>query len=284
LGFGAVKYAREFNVPIVATYHTHFPTYPRYYNLTKLEAITWRLMRRLYNNVDRTFVPARPVLDDLAEHGLHGLEYFPNGVDTKIFHPGNRSEEWRSRFGKGENPIILFVSRLVWEKDLAVLADMYRILRTRRDDFEMVVVGDGHAREEFQEMMPGAHFLGYQTGKPLAESFASADIFVFPSTTETFGLVTLEAMASGLAPVAAKVGGAVELIEENRSGLFAEPLNAEDLANKTENLLEHPILRTAVALNAVRRAQQYEWTRILDQLFTSYADVIATSRRKRIAA
>jgi len=280
LGFGAVKYAKEFNVPIVATYHTHFPKYPRYYNLTKLEKITWKLLRSFYNNVDRTFVPTRPILTELNEHEIRGLDYLPNGVDTRLFNPLRRSEQWRKRFGGGEKPIILFVSRLVWEKDLAVLADMYCILRKRRDDFEMVIVGEGHAREELREMMPGAHFLGYQTGTPLAESFASADIFVFPSTTETFGLVTLEAMASGLPPVAAKVGGAVEIIEENKSGLFAAPLNAEDLAEKVNYLLDHPVYRMAIANQAVKRAQHYEWTRILDKLFASYADVLSSFGRK----
>ena len=280
LGFAAMRYAKHFGVPVVATYHTHFPTYPRYYNLTKLEDFTWRISRHLYNNVDRTFVPTRPILDELEAHDLRRLQYLPNGVDTGLFTPERRNVEWRNRVSSNEKPIVLFVSRLVWEKDLRILAGAYRILREQGADFEMVVVGDGHARVEFESMMPGARFLGYQTGIPLAESFASADIFVFPSTTETFGLVTLEAMASGLAPVAAKAGGAVEIIEEGSSGLFAAPLDAADTAKKIRWLLDHPDQRKAIGEQAYRRAQKYRWESILDQLFESYEDVVRETRRR----
>jgi glycosyltransferase involved in cell wall biosynthesis len=192
-----------------------------------------------------------------------------------------RSNEWRQKISNGEKPIILFVSRLVWEKDLRILAQTYRELRSKRSDFEMVIVGDGHARQELEAMMPGAHFLGYQSGKTLTESFASADIFVFPSTTETFGLVTLEAMASGLAPVAAKVGGAVEIIQEGSSGLFAEPLDSPDLTKKVEWLLDNPNHRKVIADHALARAQEYRWGRILDQLFESYKEVIEEFRLRR---
>lgn len=283
LGFGALRFARHYNIPIVATYHTHFPTYPRYYNLTQFENLAWRITRHLYNNMTRTFVPTMPILEELHQRNIKGLEYLPNGVDVNLFNPSHRSNEWRKRFGNGKKPIILFVSRLVWEKDLRVLAEMYRLLRSRRGDFEMVVVGDGHARQELETIMPGAHFLGYQTGTTLAESFASADIFVFPSTTETFGLVTLEAMASGIAPIAAKVGGAVEIIEEGKSGLFAQPFSGEDLAAKAELFLDHPQFCRAIASNAYQRAQSYRWGKILEQLFSSYTEIIESYKRTQFA-
>ena len=281
LGFGAMRYGREFGVPVVATYHTHFPTYPRYYNLTKLEELTWRISRSLYNSVERTFVPTNPILNELAEHGIKRLQYLPNGVDGCNFNTGFRSESWRSQFANGTKPIILFVSRLVWEKDLRVLADAYARLRARRNDFELVIVGEGHARSEFEPMMPGAHFLGYQSGRTLSESFASSDIFLFPSTTETFGLVTLEAMSSGLAPIAARAGGAEEIIEDGISGLLAHPHNALDIAAKVEHLLDHPEQRLALSRNAVERAKEYEWKGILTKLFASYEDVIEQHRTKR---
>jgi glycosyltransferase involved in cell wall biosynthesis len=128
-------------------------------------------------------------------------------------------------------------------------------------------------------MMPGAHFLGYQSGVTLAESFASADIFVFPSTTETFGLVTLEAMASGLTPVAAKMGGATEIIEEGNSGLFAKPLDGADLAQKVEWLLDHPNYRQTMGEQAHRRVQEYRWEPILSRLFDTYEEVIQETKK-----
>ncbi|RPI02291.1 MAG: glycosyltransferase family 1 protein [Ignavibacteriae bacterium] len=282
LGFGAVKYAKHFGVPVIATYHTHFPTYPRYYSLTKLEDLVWRITRNLYNSVDRTLVPTKPILDELTENNIQRLQYLPNGVDTGLFTPERRNNAWRTRFGSGSKPIILFVSRLVWEKDLRVLAKTYQQLRTKRNDFEMVIVGDGNARTEFEQMMPGAHFLGYQTGVTLAESFASADIFVFPSTTETFGLVTLEAMASGLTPVAAKMGGAIEIIEEGTSGLHAKPLDSADLAHKVEWLLDHPNYSRTMGEQAHRRAQEYRWESILSRLFTTYEDVLQEIKQRRL--
>jgi glycosyltransferase involved in cell wall biosynthesis len=281
LGFAAVKYAKHFRVPVVATYHTHFPAYPRYYKLSTFEDFTWRITKNLYNSVDRTFVPTRPILQELEAKDIRHLQYLPNGVDTGLFTPERRSESWRSQFSNGSKPIVLFVSRLVWEKDLRVLAAAYRQLHTRRQDFEMVVVGDGHARAEFEKMMPGAHFLGYQSGVTLAESFASSDIFTFPSTTETFGLVTLEAMAAGLAPVAAKMGGATEIIEEGRSGLFAKPFDGTDLARKIEWLLDHPSYARVMREQACQRAQTYRWELVLEKLFRAYADVIDEFRQRR---
>jgi phosphatidylinositol alpha 1,6-mannosyltransferase len=281
LGFAATKYAHHFRVPIVATYHTHFPTYPRYYRLARFEDLTWRISRNLYNGINRTFVPTQPILEELASKEIRRLEYLPNGVDVNLIGPHRRSEAWRWQFGNGDKQIILFVSRLVWEKDLRVLADMYNILRSRRDDFVMVIVGDGHARADLQRMMPGTRFLGYQSGIPLAESYASSDIFVFPSTTETFGLVTLEAMASRLAPVAAKAGGAVEIIEQVKSGLFAEPFSAADLARKTEWLLDYPRYRESTSQQAFARAQQYRWDKILSKLFASYQEVIDLHKRSQ---
>jgi phosphatidylinositol alpha 1,6-mannosyltransferase len=284
LGCAAAKYGRDFNIPVVGTYHTHFPSYPRYYGLKGLEHVAWSLSRCLYNTLDRTFVPTMPILRELDAHGIRNLQYLPNGVDLTLFHSGHRSMDWRERVGGRQRPVVLFVSRLVWEKDLRVLAEAYRILRSRHLDFEMVVVGDGHARKEFEQMMPGAHFLGYQTGRALAVCYASSDIFVFPSTTETFGLVTVEAMASGAVPVAANAGGASGIIEEGVSGLLAQPHSGPDLARKVEWLLDNDMRRWQMAERAVERAREFEWERILDQLFTSYETVIEQHASRRRSA
>jgi phosphatidylinositol alpha 1,6-mannosyltransferase len=274
LGFSALKYARHFGLPVVGTYHTHFPAYLRYYNLAALGGLAWTLTRRLYNALDRTFVPTVPILRELREHGLLRLQHLPNGVDVAAFNPSQRSAHWRQRVGGMGKPIVLFVSRLVWEKDLRVLAEAYQTLRARRNDFQMVIVGDGHARADLEKMMPGARFLGHQRGCALSESYASSDIFVFPSTTETFGLVTLEAMASGLAPVAARAGGAAAIIEEGKSGLLAEPGSATDLAAKVAWLLNHPDERRRLSHQALRRAEGFGWEQLLRRLFDSYQEIV----------
>lgn len=286
LGWGALRYAKASGLPIVATYHTHFPTYPRYYKLSALEDLTWKLTRTFYNSIDRTFVPTRPILEELQGRGIQNLTYLSNGVDLDTFNTTYRSQAWRARFGGGLKPIVLFTSRLVWEKNLKVLADMYGQLRNVRDDFEMVVVGDGHARPDLEALMPGAHFLGYQSGRELSESYASADLFVFPSTTETFGLVTLEAMASGLVPVAARYGGAVQIIEEGHSGFFSKPDDANDLSAKVAALLDRPGERARMRQHAVERAKAFSWDTILEKLFEHYDEVYGefTGRTQRRAA
>lgn len=279
VGYTAMRYARKRGIPVVGTYHTHFPTYPRYYGMEGLEEVAWSLTRRFYNHLDTTFVPTRPILDELAAHHVERLRYVPNGVDTDTFNPAHRSEAWRRQFGEADKPIALFVSRLVWEKDLRILFEAWQLLTRRHGDMHLVIVGDGPARAELEAMMPNAHFLGYRSGKELSTAFASSDIFVFPSTTETFGLVTLEAMASGLAPVAARAGGAVELIQDGITGLFAEPLNSLDLANNIECLLDRPRLRQRIGESAFEYADSYRWDRVLLQIFDTYVDVIHAAEK-----
>lgn len=283
LGFAAAKYARDVGIPAIATYHTHFPSYTRYYKVGVLEGLAWRLVRQFYNNLDRTLVPTRAILNELDEHGVHRLFYLPNGVETASFSPTHRSHEWRRRVGAENKIVILFVSRLVWEKDLRILAEVFTILTSRRDDFVFVVVGDGHARSDLEAMMPQARFLGFQSGKVLQESYASADIFLFPSTTETFGLVTIEAMASGLVPVAARTGGAVDIIEDGISGLLAQPLGAADMARCTEQLMDNPGRRQNMSQRAISRAQEFGWEVIMEDLFRTYEEVIREALRTRHA-
>ncbi len=283
LGWSALCWARAHAIPVVATYHTHFPAYSRYYHLSAFEGLAWRITRSFYNGVDRTFVPALPVLEELRHRGIGNLEYLPHGVDLGLFNPAYRSASWRSRFSGGRKPIVLFTSRLVWEKNLQVLADAYTRLREDRDDFEMVIVGDGHARTELEALMPGAHFLGYQGGCALSESYASSDLFVFPSTTETFGLVTLEAMASGLVPVAARRGGAVGIVEDGRCGLLTEPDDADDLARAVSALLDRPAERGVMRQAAISRARRFGWNAVFDGLFRAYDEVCGRSGIPRAA-
>jgi len=280
LGFAALRFAERHRLPVVATYHTHYPAYLPYYGVDWSSRLVWRLYRSLYNRVDRTLVPTEPVLQELAGQGLRNLECLPHGVDHGLFHPRYRSEAWRQMLGATEKSVLLFVSRLVWEKDLAVLARMFELLKSRRTDFVMVVVGEGQAGPRLASMMPGAVFLGCQTGRALSECYASSDIFVFPSTTETFGNVTVEAMASGLACVAAAKGGAAGLIKDEVSGLLARPGSPEDMAARVAQLLDDPYRRRMLGEGAVRRAQQFQWQDVLDRLFAIYREILAAAGGK----
>lgn len=281
LGIQALNFATRRGIPVVATYHTHFPSYLPYYHLRWAEPMLWHLLRSFYSRAYCTFIPTHSRLQELKQQGFSNLEYLPNGVDLEEFSPTYRSAAWRTRLGVTEQPVVLFVSRLVWEKNLRVLQGMYHRLRAAQRPFRMVVVGDGPARESLEAMMPGAVFLGHQVGRELATIFASADIFVFPSTTETFGNVVLEALASGLVAVTARATASAEIIEEGRSGLLASP-HASDFAAKVEWLFDHRDWWPVLARGARQRAQQFSWDEVLDQLFARYVEVVEVSKSKRM--
>jgi glycosyltransferase involved in cell wall biosynthesis len=198
-----------------------------------------------------------------------------------MFNPAYRSDEWRNLHGAGGKTVLLFAGRLVWEKDLRTLAEAYRIITSRRDDALFVMAGDGPVREELAAMMPGALFLGQLDGSALSAAYASSDLFVFPSTTETFGNVTLEAMASGIPPVCAREGGAYGFVKSGATGLLAEPRDGEDFARKVSYMLDRPEERKKMGAAARAFASGQSWERIFDRLFAGYVDLASSGRARR---
>ena len=274
LGHAAVHYGLRYGIPVVATYHTHFPSYAKYYSFDAFEAYSWRYFRKLYNACERVYVPSRPVMDELRMHGFSSVEFLPHGVDAATFSPSYRSEGWRRSHGMEGKTVLLYAGRLVWEKDLRTLARAYEWITSRRRDVLFALSGDGPVREELQQMMPEAIFLGHQTGENLSRVYASSDIFIFPSTTETFGNVTLEAMASGLPPICAREGGAYGFIEPGITGMLAAPRDPQDLAAQVEYLLDHPERRQEMGRAARAFAREQSWEKIFQRLFKSYDEVI----------
>ena len=283
LGHAAVRYGRRAGIPVVATYHTHFPSYAKYYKIKALETFSWGFLRKLYNECERVYVPSEPIRKELRMHGFATTEFLPHGVDTDRFNPSYRSEEWRRAHGLDGKTILLFAGRLVWEKDLRTLADTYRIITARRDDVRFVLAGDGPIRSELEQLMPEALFLGQLSGNDLSRAYASSDVFVFPSTTETFGNVTLEAMASGIPPVCAREGGAWGFVQSGTTGLLTEPRNSLDLARQVEQLLDRPERRKAMGKAALEFARQQSWDHIVDRLLASYSEVAAMKGRRKAA-
>ena len=274
LGYAAVKFGQKHSIPVVATYHTHFPSYAKYYKVKTFENIGWNYLKSLYNKCEAVYVPSLPIMEELEKHGLETIEFLPHGVDTSIFNPSFYSEEWKEELGIKNKKIILYAGRLVWEKDLKILADAYNIINSKRNDVVFVLVGDGPIKDDLKSLMPEAILLGYQSGKDLSTAYASSDIFVFPSSTETFGNVTVEAMASGIPPICVREGGAYGIINEDVNGLIAEPHNAESLADKINLLLNHDEKRIELGLNAYKFAQFQSWGNIISNLIESYESVI----------
>jgi len=277
LGYSAIKYAEKYKIPVVATYHTHFASYAKYYKIKTLGNMSWTYFKNLYNRCEKVYVPSKPILKELKNHGLKTIEYLPHGVDIKFFNPMYKSSIWKKSLGIEGKTVLLYSGRLVWEKDLKTLADTYNILSVYRDDFVFVLVGDGPIKNELQKLMPKA---SYQSGHALSTVYSSSDIFVFPSTTETFGNVTLEAMASGIPPVCARKGGASGIIIDGETGLLTKPGDALDLANKIEVLLDKPKLRNEIAKNALKYAQKQTWNKIFNKLFINYEQVITSYKNK----
>ncbi len=273
LGHAAVKYGQKNKIPVVATYHTHFASYAKYYKIKALESFSWNYFRNIYNKCEKVFVPSIPITDELSRHGLNTVEFLPHGVDINSFNPTYKSLDWKRSLGIENKTALLFAGRLVWEKDLKTLADTYKIINAKRNDLVFVLAGDGPIRKELEQLMPNALFLGYQAGTDLSTAYASSDIFVFPSTTETFGNVTLEAMASGIPPVCVREGGAYGIIDHGFNGLIADPRDAADFAERIELLADNVEFREELSMNAYEFAKKQSWENIFIKLFKSYLQV-----------
>jgi glycosyltransferase involved in cell wall biosynthesis len=283
LGYAAVRFGRKHNIPVVATYHTHFASYAKYYNLPMLEPFGWTYLRHLYDGCDRIFVPSMPILDEIWGQGFRRLQHLPHGVDADAFNPGYRSFAWRESRGiPGNKKMLLYAGRLVWEKDLRTLAAAYEHLTRQRRDIVLVLAGEGPIRNELEALMPGAIFLGQLDGKELSHAYASADLFVFPSTTETFGNVIIEAMASGTVPVCAREGGAAGVVQHGVTGSLTTPRDPGDLTMAINELLDAPARREALSMQAIEFARRQTWQNIFQQMIESYREVaIEHATRKR---
>ena len=284
LGCAAIHWGKRNNVPVVATYHTHFASYAKYYKIKALEIFGWNYLRSLYRSCQQVYVPSIPILHELSTRGLEHLAFMPHGVDAKSFNPRHHSKKWRNGVAPDGKKVLLYAGRLVWEKDLQTLIGAYTLLKAQRSDWTLVLAGDGPVRAELASAMPEARFLGSLSGRALSAAYASSDILVFPSTTETFGNVIVEAMASGLPPICAAEGGAGGSIQHGINGFITNPRDPSDIARHIGLLLDDPVrlLRMGRAARAYARTQM--WESIFDRLFADYRRVVAEYVPARLRA
>jgi phosphatidylinositol alpha 1,6-mannosyltransferase len=278
----AQKWAASRGIPVVASYHTHFVSYGRFYRMGWLEGWGWWMNRRFYARCERVYPPSFSMVRELAEHGITNTEVWSRGIDLNRFSPRFRDPELRRLAGADEHtPLLLMVSRLVKEKDLADLVEMERLLKARGSRHRLALVGDGPMRAELEQALPDAYFAGHQGGEALARWYASGDVFVFPSTTETFANVVLEAEASGTPPVVVDRGGPPDLVEHGVTGFIARPNDPADLADHVERLVQDAQLRRRMGTAAHTAAQGRDWPTINGALIESYGRVIEEYRARR---
>jgi glycosyltransferase involved in cell wall biosynthesis len=265
--------ALRLGVPLVTSYHTSFSEYARFYNLGLLSGLGWAFFRWFHNTGQRTYVPTRAIADELGRLGFARLAVWGRGIETQRFNPLYRSNAWRQRLGADDDTIVVaYVGRLAAEKGLDVaLSAMQSLASNRRIRFALA--GDGPYADHCRRAAPGnAMFTGRIVGEDLSAFYASADLFMFPSTTDTFGNVLLEAMASGLPVIAADVGPTRELLARGGGVMFPAG-DSRALAAQILALASDPARRHALAAEGLHAAQHCSWDHIFDALIADYRQV-----------
>jgi len=273
IGWGGRGWALRTHRPLVTSFHTNFAEYVPGYLPGVFTPLAWSLLRRFHSPAVRTLCPTPTTRSDLQTRGFHPrISLWSRGVDADRFDPGRRSEALRDQVAPGAEVVLLYVGRLAAEKRITDLISAFRILReSTRQQLGLVLVGDGPLRSRIQrEAGPGVHLTGFRTGAALLDLYASADLFAFPSETETFGNVVIEAMASGLPVVGVDRGGVRDLIRPGITGFLAPPRDPERLAEAILPLVESRELRARMALAAREDALGHNWERILDGVIVEY--------------
>jgi len=285
LGLSALKWANKNGIPAVSSFHTRFDTYPRYYGMDWLEDHLTQYMRNFYHRCEHVYVPSQSMIDVLTNQKMSpNLRLWTRGVDMDLFAPDRRDMAWRRSLGIDDDEIVVaFVGRLVLEKGLGKFADALDVLKSRCTKVRPLIVGAGPERENFQDRLPHAVFTGFLDGEALARAYASADIFFNASITETFGNVTLEAMASGTPAVCADATGSRTLVDHGRSGYLVDYDDVEGFADCMERLISHSDLRASFAAVGLQRAAGYSWHSVLSALHQQYEDAYREYSPQRMA-
>jgi glycosyltransferase involved in cell wall biosynthesis len=266
LGISAVRQANKLQIPVISGFHTNFHSYTRHYHLGFLKKIILSHLRKFHNRTNATLVPSEDLQLDLQQAGFDNVEILARGVDCRLFSPEKRDEAIRRDWGVATDvPVVLYVGRLATEKNMDLFIRTYRAMQEQRNDLRCVMVGDGPLYRRLQTDNPDIIFCGMHTGESLAAHYASADIFLFPSETETFGNVTMEAMASGLVVVAYDYAAAQRHINDRQNGLVV-PLKQEDLfIQSATSLINGDIEMTQIRNNARNYALSIDWSQIIDR-------------------
>jgi glycosyltransferase involved in cell wall biosynthesis len=274
----AKRLAREQGIPVVASIHTRFETYLAYYGLGFARPLMEKMLGSFYAGLDEVFVTTPGFGDIMRDAGIIDRQpaVWSRGVDKSRFNPKHRSPEWRWSLGLGDTePVIAFVGRLVLEKGLDIVAAAVAELQRRGVQHRLLVIGDGPARDRFATMAPSAVFTGFLDGNNLARAYASADMLINPSTTETFGNINLEAMASAIPVIAARASGNECLVTDSKTGALVTPGDVAGFADALERYCADQALRSSHGQAGLKAAQAFDWNRINGAVLERYHTLIA---------
>ncbi len=279
LGLGGIWLAKTRGVPLVASYHTHLPKYLEYYGMGMLEPLLWELLKAAHNQAQLNLCTSTAMVEELSEKGIQHTALWQRGVDTDLFRPELRSDAMRQRLHGGHGDtghLALYIGRLSAEKQI----ERIRPVLDAMPQVRLALVGDGPHRQQLERIFEGTPttFVGYLAGEELASAYASGDAFLFPSSTETLGLVLLEAMAAGCPVVGANRGGIPDIVSDGVNGCLYDPDNSESLISAAQRLLGSLETRVALRRSARQEAERWGWASATEQLRGYYRQLLGRPR------
>ncbi len=275
LGLAGLFYAKIMQLPLIASYHTHLPQYLQHYGMGALEGVLWELLKATHNQAELNLCTSTAMMEELSEHGIERVALWQRGVDTELFRPQLRSGQMREHLSQGypDDPLLLYVGRVSAEKQIDEIKPVLEAIPNAR----LAIVGDGPYRETLEKHFAdtNTHFVGYLEGETLGAAYASADAFVFPSRTETLGLVLLEAMAAGCPVVAARSGGIPDIVTDGVNGYLFDPKDSTGAVTATKRLLEAQSEREELREKARQEAECWGWSAATQQLRDYYQQILS---------
>jgi glycosyltransferase involved in cell wall biosynthesis len=274
LGLAGIFYAKTQGIPLVASYHTHLPKYLHHYGLGMLEGLLWELLKGAHNQAALNLCTSSVMVEELRQHGIDRVDLWQRGVDTKTFHPDKATPEMRHHLTQGEpaSHLFIYIGRLSVEKEIERIRPILAAIPGSR----LAIVGDGPHRAQLEDYFTGTptHFVGYLEGERLAAAYATADAFIFPSRTETLGLVLLEAMAAGCPVIAARSGGIPDIVTDGKNGYLFDPQDPLAAISATQKLLADAATNFSLRDHARTEAERWGWAPATRQLQAYYRQVV----------
>lgn len=281
VGIFLMRFARKQGIPVLTSFHTDFPSYLKSYHLGIFYNLAWKISKWFYNKSRITLAPTEEIIEKLKSKGIKHAKLWSRGIHLDRYSIDFRSQSLRAQWGAKNKKVILYSGRFVKYKDLETFIEVYNLFKEHGPgEVQFVLAGDGPTRDELERRMPDALFPGYLEGEELSRVYASSDILLFPSTTETFGNVVLEALASGLPAVVSDVGGCKEVVRKSHAGLVAKANDPLDFYQKCKQLVEDETLYNEMQERGLKFAKKRSWNTINNRVIGHYLSLLSSKEKE----